>query len=245
MFIHQKKHVYLFGLLEFQKGRLFVLHHDLKKTISVRVGLHPPESISVSIKWKLCSSWWDSWDYLPAPSKGWCLNPKGLLSGTLYHPFGTPWGVQVYCPLWEGRFSSWNLLLASFGESHKVGEITPLNSCLDEITSPIYERKDRETHQIIKTALLVVWLGYCWMSDMISFSVFQIGILIWVFEAHKRHCGIPCWGYPCRFSHLKFFGSPLWAKKKMFRILNPKKIHGFGKGTLYQWLFLVPLIGGR
>ena len=32
---------------------------------------------------------------IPAPSKGWCLNPKGLLSGTVYHPFGTPWRVQV------------------------------------------------------------------------------------------------------------------------------------------------------
>ena len=30
--------------------------------------------------------------YIPAPSKGWCLNPKGLLSGTPYHPFGTPEG---------------------------------------------------------------------------------------------------------------------------------------------------------
>ena len=37
--------------------------------------------------------------FMPGPSKGWCLNPKGLLSGTLYHPFGTPWRVQVcvYC----------------------------------------------------------------------------------------------------------------------------------------------------
>ena len=34
--------------------------------------------------------------YIPAPSKGWCLNPKGLLSGTPCHPFGTPWRVQVY-----------------------------------------------------------------------------------------------------------------------------------------------------
>ena len=32
---------------------------------------------------------------VPAPSKGWCWNPKGLLNGTLYHPFGTPWRVQV------------------------------------------------------------------------------------------------------------------------------------------------------
>ena len=32
---------------------------------------------------------------LPAPSNGWCLNPKGLFSGTPYHPFGTPWRVQV------------------------------------------------------------------------------------------------------------------------------------------------------
>ncbi len=27
---------------------------------------------------------------LPAPSNGWCLNPKRLLCGTLYYPFGTP-----------------------------------------------------------------------------------------------------------------------------------------------------------
>ena len=33
--------------------------------------------------------------FLPAPSKGWCLNPKGSLSGTPYHPFGTPWRVLV------------------------------------------------------------------------------------------------------------------------------------------------------
>ena len=32
---------------------------------------------------------------IPGPSKGGCLNPKGLLSGTPYHPFGTPWRVQV------------------------------------------------------------------------------------------------------------------------------------------------------
>ena len=32
---------------------------------------------------------------LPGPSKGWCLNPKELFSGTPYHPFGTPWRVQV------------------------------------------------------------------------------------------------------------------------------------------------------
>ena len=31
----------------------------------------------------------------PAPSKGWCLNPKGLISGTPYHPFGTPWRVKA------------------------------------------------------------------------------------------------------------------------------------------------------
>ena len=31
----------------------------------------------------------------PAPSNGWCLNPKGLLNGTLSHPCGTPWRVQV------------------------------------------------------------------------------------------------------------------------------------------------------
>ena len=35
--------------------------------------------------------------HLPAPSNGWCLNPKGLLNGTLSHPFGTPWRVQVPC----------------------------------------------------------------------------------------------------------------------------------------------------
>ncbi len=37
--------------------------------------------------------------WVPAPSNGWCLNRKGLLNGTLSHPFGTPWRVQVcfYC----------------------------------------------------------------------------------------------------------------------------------------------------
>ena len=38
---------------------------------------------------------------IPAPSKGWCLNPKELFSGTPYHPFGTPWRVQV-CFWWFG-----------------------------------------------------------------------------------------------------------------------------------------------
>ena len=33
---------------------------------------------------------------MPVPSKGWCLNPKGLFSGILYHLFGTFWRVQVY-----------------------------------------------------------------------------------------------------------------------------------------------------
>ena len=33
---------------------------------------------------------------IPGPSNGWCLNPKGLLNGTLSHPFGTPWRVLVY-----------------------------------------------------------------------------------------------------------------------------------------------------
>ena len=32
--------------------------------------------------------------FLPAPSKGLCLNPKGLPHGTPYHPLGTPWRVQ-------------------------------------------------------------------------------------------------------------------------------------------------------
>ena len=40
---------------------------------------------------------WDWYIYLPAPSNGRCsLNPKGLLNGTLSHPFGTPWRVQVH-----------------------------------------------------------------------------------------------------------------------------------------------------
>ena len=30
---------------------------------------------------------------IPAPSNGWCLNPKGVLNGTLSHPFGTPWSL--------------------------------------------------------------------------------------------------------------------------------------------------------
>ena len=38
--------------------------------------------------------------YIYTPSNGWCLNPKGLLNGTLSHPFGTPWRVHIiYLPL--------------------------------------------------------------------------------------------------------------------------------------------------
>ena len=32
---------------------------------------------------------------ISAPFNGWCLNPKGLLNGTLSHPFGTNSRVQV------------------------------------------------------------------------------------------------------------------------------------------------------
>ena len=32
---------------------------------------------------------------IPAPSKGCCLNPKGWCIGTPYHPFSTPWKIQV------------------------------------------------------------------------------------------------------------------------------------------------------
>ena len=35
-------------------------------------------------------------EQIPAPSKGWCLNPKGLPHSTPYHPLGTPWRVQVH-----------------------------------------------------------------------------------------------------------------------------------------------------
>ena len=41
----------------------------------------------------------DSWNtilYIPASSKGCCLNPKGWCIGTPYHPFSTPWKIQVY-----------------------------------------------------------------------------------------------------------------------------------------------------
>ena len=34
-------------------------------------------------------------DVYQHPPMGWCLNPKGLLNGTLSHQFGTPWRVQV------------------------------------------------------------------------------------------------------------------------------------------------------
>ena len=37
----------------------------------------------------------------------WCLNPKGLLNGTLSHPFGTPLRVQVIIFL---IFCVWNLM---------------------------------------------------------------------------------------------------------------------------------------
>ena len=33
--------------------------------------------------------------FLPASSKGCCLNPKGWCTGTPYHPFSTPFKIQV------------------------------------------------------------------------------------------------------------------------------------------------------
>ena len=34
--------------------------------------------------------------YIPASSKGCCLNLKGWFIGTPYHPLSTPWKIQVY-----------------------------------------------------------------------------------------------------------------------------------------------------
>ena len=33
--------------------------------------------------------------FIPASSKGCCLNPKGWCTGTPYHPFSTPWKIQI------------------------------------------------------------------------------------------------------------------------------------------------------
>ena len=45
---------------------------------------------------------------IPGPSNGWCLNPKGLLNGTLSHPFGAPWRVLVIW-IWEKNTSKTNI----------------------------------------------------------------------------------------------------------------------------------------
>ena len=42
--------------------------------------------------------------YIPASSKGCCLNPKGWCIGTPYHPFSSPWKIQVgRMPLWRNN----------------------------------------------------------------------------------------------------------------------------------------------
>ena len=48
------------------------------------------------------------------PSKGWCLNPKGSFSGTHYHPFGTPWRVQVCTILFFHGYSHCAYMLSFF-----------------------------------------------------------------------------------------------------------------------------------
>ena len=61
--------------------------------------------------------------YIPAPSKGLCLNPKGLFSGTLCHLFGTPWRVQVYVCLisHSWAFCGRGFLSAFWGRGKFVG----------------------------------------------------------------------------------------------------------------------------
>ena len=69
--------------------------------------------------------------FLPAPSKGWCLNPKGSLSGTPYHPFGTPSTVLV-------PFSfPWNYTL-SFDCNHFLQFIATSIHCYPHSLLPYY-----------------------------------------------------------------------------------------------------------
>ncbi len=62
---------------------------------------------------------------LPGPSKGWCLNPKGLLSGTPYHPFGTPWRVQVWYH--GGIHNNLILLMATWNPVNSPVEVGSLS----------------------------------------------------------------------------------------------------------------------
>ena len=57
----------------------------------------PPPGILINLQLPL-----ESWEggqpkiYIPGSSKRSCLNPKGWCVGTPYHPFRTPWKIQVY-----------------------------------------------------------------------------------------------------------------------------------------------------
>ena len=52
--------------------------------------------------------------YIPASSKGCCLNPRGWCIGTPYHPFSTPWKIQVGLKMMGakncGKLVSWGFL---------------------------------------------------------------------------------------------------------------------------------------
>ena len=46
---------------------------------------------------------WSIW-YIPASSKGCCLNPKGWCIGNPYHPLSTPWKIQCSIKQWMGPY---------------------------------------------------------------------------------------------------------------------------------------------
>ena len=60
---------------------------------------------------------------IPASSKGCCLNPKGWCIGTPYHPFSTPWKIQVDVSLPE-RTPPWFCFVAAIYGSMRSLDVT-------------------------------------------------------------------------------------------------------------------------
>ena len=112
----------------------------------------------------------DTQTYIPAPSKGWCLNPKELFSGIPYHPFGTPWRVQVWCyglrfvfcifDFWTLEFKGTKKL---FVFSNKLGR----RFCLTHTHTHMWA----EWVKILLWAFLQLFLDFkCWETETSSWK---------------------------------------------------------------------------
>ena len=66
----------------------------VKKTIPLIKGTNSLPTKKKSVRYNILCVYVKI--YIPASSKGCCLNLKGCCIGTPYHPLSTPWKIQVY-----------------------------------------------------------------------------------------------------------------------------------------------------